>query len=862
MGRNRLLVFLIFVLVIAGIGNLAVVGASGVPQLYPSASCGQAGDIVVVEGKGFTPNGLVDITWSGMALGTEPYPVQTGPDGRLHFQFIVPNDHQGPHPVRAADSQGTAEFTFDLGAACLPPATAIPPEPGPSPTFTPTPLPPTPAPDVPRLVCEQDGVPPDTTLQVSGENFHPGVPIYQVRWDSVVIPWLPAGLTVGDNGKFTLSVVAPSDTYEIHTLVVADGQGEVAACYVNLVPRDPTPTPSPTATLTPTPSPTWTPGPPPGITVTPTAIPGPGAYCAAIEAAFSRYPLVHSQIDAGLTVTNLNQAWPAGEVQLRIWQYYNMFEWDTGISQGLPALNQGETMPVHLRFTSPQSGPTWFQVRLHELVSGRELPCPSAWYPLNIIEAAPYPPALVKPPDNVWLNSRQLTLDWLPAEASYGAAPAEQYELQLADLGTGELLAETTAGSITDFPHTLTQDYGARQLTWRARASNPAGWGMWATALYFGVDTVRPVVEMTLAGDECENGWWCSPVTVRVGGSDPAPGSGVQATYLQLGEAKWAQVIPGGANTVDQEGTFDLRAYSRDWAHNRSPVIAQPVKIDLNPPYQVGAHFSLEPTASGWYTQAVTVSVEAEDAASGVAERLIRLDGGAWRNGTATVDAEGPHLVEFLARDLVGHETSPYQTTAKLDLTPPSGVVALNGSLCQTCSPAEATIAAGDDESGLGHWTLALVLPQTNQATSSAGTVMASGNEPSRNISLDGGALPVGTLTLRLTVQDKAGWVTTEELVVVNAPATPGPTPTPWFMPTATPWPAATAQPVPATPTPGQGGQDDKDDDDDGGGSGNGGGTGGGTSGGGGYPVGGGVVVPAILPVTGGAGLQILGTER
>jgi hypothetical protein len=472
------------------------------PELYPSAICGHAGDIVVIEGINFTPNVLVEVTWAEMVLGTDPFPVQADPAGYLYFQFVVPNDIEGSHPLRVRDGQQVAEIIFNLGLDCPPPATATPVEPILTPTAIPTLAPPTMGPEVARLVCQPEGVQPNTLFQVSGENFQPGVSLYQFRWDGVDIPTSPVGLTVSDDGKFAASVIAPADSYEIHTLIVDDGHGGVASCYVNLIPRNPTPTSTATPTVTPSPTATWTPGPPPGVSLSPTPPPGPGDYCAAIEAAFTRYPLVNSEIDAGITVNNTNTAWPADQVEVRLWQYYNLFEWDTGLAQPLPALTPGETVPLHLKFVSPQSGPTWFQVRLHDIQSGAQLPCPSAWFPLQIIQADLYPPALLVPADDTWLGSRTLTLDWLPAGIpDQRAGQPEKYEVQLIDLGSGLLLYQATAAPLTEISHTLSADYGARQLAWRSRAYNAAGWGRWSTALYFGVDTVAPMVEMSLAGD-------------------------------------------------------------------------------------------------------------------------------------------------------------------------------------------------------------------------------------------------------------------------------------------------------------------------------------------------------------------------
>lgn len=227
------------------------------------------------------------------------------------------------------------------------------------------------------------------------------------------------------------------------------------------------------------------------------------------------------------------------------------------------------------------------------------------------------------------------------------------------------------------------------------------------------------------------------------------------------------------------------------------------------------------------------------------------------------VDAEGIHQVDFKARDLAGHETDLHQTTAKVDLTPPTEAIALNGSLCQLCPPLTVTVSGGDAASGLAHWALLLRLPTAwlgDKITGLAApltqgeTVLASGSDGSRDISLQGDDLPVGPLTLRLAVQDAAGWVATQDLPVHNAPYTAGPTPTPWLMATAWPTPTPGVMPyVTITPTPGTPGNGGGDDDDSS--------SGNNESSPGrddnspgapgqplGYPVGG-TLVPAILPV-------------
>ena len=52
----------------------------------------------------------------------------------------------------------------------------------------------------PRLVC--DTASPGDVVYIQGEGFSPGAAVEQLRWDGVVVPWGPAGLTVGGDGRF------------------------------------------------------------------------------------------------------------------------------------------------------------------------------------------------------------------------------------------------------------------------------------------------------------------------------------------------------------------------------------------------------------------------------------------------------------------------------------------------------------------------------------------------------------------------------------------------------------------------------------------------------------------------------------
>lgn len=293
---------------------------------------------------------------------------------------------------------------------------------------------------------------------------------------------------------------------------------------------------------------------------------------------------------------------------------------------------------------------------------------------------------------------------------------------------------------------------------------------------------------MTLDGDLGDNDWWRSLLQVRVGGTDPVPGSDLSATYLQAGEADWQQIIPGQSKMVSREGSYVLRAYGRDQTLNRSPVIIEPVNVDWTPPETVHLIYSAQPTASGWFTQPITISLTAQDTVSGVDAKIFQLDEPSIVTDTLSIDTEGSHPLTYWARDVAGNETNQAQVLINLDPTPPSGHLALNGTLCQTCDPADLTITVSDQWSGIAHWTLSL-----------SQTILASGSNLNQTHSLDGQSIPVGASSLTLLVEDQAGWIGQSTLDINNTPYIAGPTPTPWQMATATPAPWITPTPFTTT---------------------------------------------------------------
>ena len=73
----------------------------------------------------------------------------------------------------------------------------------------------------------------------------------------------------------------------------------------------------------------------------------------------------------------------------------------------------------------------------------------------------------------------------------------------------------------------------------------------------------------------------------------------------------------------------------------------------------------------------LTITVEAEDVVSGIAEKEVRRDAADWQVDQIGLMTEGRHTLEFRARDVAGNETGARQTSARLDLRPPTGAISL-----------------------------------------------------------------------------------------------------------------------------------------------------------------------------------------
>ncbi len=234
-----------------------------------------------------------------------------------------------------------------------------------------------------------------------------------------------------------------------------------------------------------------------------------------------------------------------------------------------------------------------------------------------------------------------------------------------------------------------------------------------ATAsLQVGVDTAPPVTAYQVQGAQGQNGWYTSPLTVKLVPSDAV--SGIKATYYRLNTGAWQT---GSQFQVTGDGYYTLAFYSIDAAGNVETSFPVQVQIDSAAP---GAPTAVESAPSGWSrTNRFTVQWANPTDLSGIAGVYYRLDGeptgstdGTYSPLTnrlegLTVPTEGVHRLSLWLRDNAGNAEHRNRTLApplRYDATPPTTTAAIQGLAGDNGwyrGPVTVTLTTTDGTSGL-----------------------------------------------------------------------------------------------------------------------------------------------------------------
>jgi len=167
------------------------------------------------------------------------------------------------------------------------------------------------------------------------------------------------------------------------------------------------------------------------------------------------------------------------------------------------------------------------------------------------------------------------------------------------------------------------------------------------------VDTTPPSTIISVEGELGQNGWYTSPVTVRLNATD---NDRTECTEYSIAEGDWT--VYTDIINMTGEGNISIRYRSIDASGNVEQAISAFVPLDLHGPVLQ----LIGPANGSKVTENALVRWTSSDAASGVAGHQVRLDGGEWNDvGNAThyqlADlTEGQHTLEVRCVDMAGNE--------------------------------------------------------------------------------------------------------------------------------------------------------------------------------------------------------------
>ena len=163
------------------------------------------------------------------------------------------------------------------------------------------------------------------------------------------------------------------------------------------------------------------------------------------------------------------------------------------------------------------------------------------------------------------------------------------------------------------------------------------------------------------------NGWYVSNVTLFLQAYDDT--TGIDEIFYNV-NGSWCEYVH--EVKISSEGINTVKYYSIDNAGNEEEIKSIEVKIDKSKPY---TNVILSPKANenGWHMTNVTVSMDAEDNASGINKTFYRINGGEWKEYKKEIKltAEGNYSMEYYSIDNAGNEEEIKSIEIKIDKSKP-----------------------------------------------------------------------------------------------------------------------------------------------------------------------------------------------
>jgi hypothetical protein len=196
-----------------------------------------------------------------------------------------------------------------------------------------------------------------------------------------------------------------------------------------------------------------------------------------------------------------------------------------------------------------------------------------------------------------------------------------------------------------------------------------------------------------------DDGWYKSAVEVSLAAEDEQGGSGLDSIQYRIDGGEFQDY--DAPFTVSDEGNHVVEYRSRDKAGNTETPQAVPVKIDATAPTTAARVNPPHPGPSGWYDDAVTLTLRGSDGGngSGIRGTEYRTGSGAWQtySGPVVLDDVGTYSVAFRSTDVAGNaETAGAPAVVRVDGRAP----VTRATLARNSSGAQVVTLAADDGAG------------------------------------------------------------------------------------------------------------------------------------------------------------------
>jgi hypothetical protein len=224
------------------------------------------------------------------------------------------------------------------------------------------------------------------------------------------------------------------------------------------------------------------------------------------------------------------------------------------------------------------------------------------------------------------------------------------------------------------------------------------------------IDTIAPTSSIACDGSTCSTSIYPAAVTVTLSATDAQSGVDVIRYTLDGSDPTASSTAYSGPISVSETTMVKYRAW--DTAGNVEVTKSQLVQVvqtspDTEPPTS-SISCNGGACSSGWYGDAVTVSLAATDADSGVASIRYTIDGSdptvASPDYTAPFTVSATTTVKYRAWDNAGNLEATNSELIQIDTTAPTSAIKCNGSTCSSSTYSAAvtvTLSATDAASGV-----------------------------------------------------------------------------------------------------------------------------------------------------------------